>query len=84
MNTRITTGIWRHKLRPIQICLIVDDFGVSYILGNNMLITYPQSSKNTTISPNILKEINIDLKWYYEKRTCWSTMDGNILELRKK
>jgi hypothetical protein len=24
-------GLWRHKWRPIQFCLIVDDFGVEYV-----------------------------------------------------
>jgi hypothetical protein len=26
-----TPGLWRHKWRPIQFCLIVDDFGVEYV-----------------------------------------------------
>ena len=26
-----TPGLWRHKWHPIQICLIVDDFGVEYV-----------------------------------------------------
>jgi hypothetical protein len=26
-----TPGLWRHKFRPIQFCLIVDDFGVEYV-----------------------------------------------------
>ena len=28
-----TPGLWRHKWRPVQFCLIVDDFGVEYV-GN--------------------------------------------------
>ncbi len=26
-----TPGLWHHKRRPIQFCLIVDDFGVEYV-----------------------------------------------------
>ena len=26
-----TPGLWRHKWRPIQFCLVVDDFGVEYV-----------------------------------------------------
>jgi hypothetical protein len=26
-----TPGLWKHKWRPIQFCLIVDDFGVEYV-----------------------------------------------------
>ena len=26
-----TPGLWRHKWRPVQFVLIVDDFGVEYV-----------------------------------------------------
>jgi hypothetical protein len=26
-----TPGLWRHKWRPIEFCLIVDDFGIEYV-----------------------------------------------------
>ncbi len=26
-----TPGLWKHKWRPIQFCLIVNDFGVKYV-----------------------------------------------------
>ena len=25
-----TPGLWKHQWRPIQLCLIVDDFGIEY------------------------------------------------------
>ena len=30
-EVRTTPGIWRHKWRPIQFCLVKDDFGVEYL-----------------------------------------------------
>ena len=30
-EARTTPGLWRKKWRPIQFCLIVDDFGVEYV-----------------------------------------------------
>ena len=30
-KARNTPGLWRHKLRPIKFCLVVDDFGVEYM-----------------------------------------------------
>ena len=27
-----TTGLWRHKCIPIKLCLIIDDFGVEYVV----------------------------------------------------
>ena len=38
-EARTTPGLWRHKCRPIQFCLVVDDFGVEYV-GNNMHIIW--------------------------------------------
>ena len=31
-----TTGLWRHKWRPIMIVLIVDDFGIEYVGDNHL------------------------------------------------
>ena len=59
-EARTTPGLWRQKnWRPIQFCLIVDDFGVEYV-GENMQITWPPSFKNITISQKIGREI----RWY--------------------
>ena len=30
-EARTTPGLWRHKYRPIQFCLVMDDFGVEYV-----------------------------------------------------
>ena len=30
-EARTTPGLWRQKWRPIQFCLVVDDFGVKYV-----------------------------------------------------
>ena len=30
-EARTTPGLWRHKWRPIQFCLVVYDFGVEYV-----------------------------------------------------
>ena len=34
-EARTTPSIWRHKWRPIQFCLVVDDFGVEYVGKQN-------------------------------------------------
>ena len=46
----ITPGLWRHKWRPISFVLIVDDFGIKFVLVNVMPITYYMHSKHTTRS----------------------------------
>ena len=34
-EARTTPGLWRHKWGPIQFCLVVDDFGVEYVVKKN-------------------------------------------------
>ena len=31
-EARTTPGLWRHKWIPIRFCLVVDDFGVEYVV----------------------------------------------------
>ena len=26
-----TQGLWKHQCQPIQLCLVVDDFGIEYV-----------------------------------------------------
>ena len=85
-EARTTPRIWFHKRRPIQFCLIVDDFGVEYIGKQHAdhLVTILKQYKNITKYWKVRKYYCIDLKWDYNKRTCRETMDGYILDLRKK
>ena len=85
-EARTTPGLWRHKWRPIQFCLVVDDFVVEYVGKQHAehLATILKKYNNITEDWEGKKYAGIDLKWYYEKRTCQATMDGYILDLRKK
>ena len=85
-ESRTTPGLWRQKWRPIQFCLIVDDFGVEYVGKQHAdhLPTIPKNYHNITEDLEGKKYAGIDLKWDYKKRTCRATMDGYILELRNK
>ena len=57
-EARTTPGLWIHKWRPIQFCLIVDDLGVEYV-GKQHADHLETIFKNTTPSPNIGRERNI-------------------------
>ena len=85
-EARTTLGLWRHKWRPIQFCLIVDDFGVEYVGKEHAyhLATILKKYHNITEDWEGKKYYGIDLKWDYENRTCRANMDGYILELRNK
>ena len=85
-EARTTPGLWRHKWRPLQFCLIVDDFGVEYVGKQHAdhLATILKKYHNITEDWEGKKYAGINLKWNYEKITSRATMDGYILELRKK
>ena len=59
-EARTTPGLWRHTWRPIQFCLIVDDFSVEYV-GKQHADHLATILKNITISPKIGRAKTI---WY--------------------
>ena len=81
-----TSGLWRHKWRPIQLCLIVYDFGVEYFGKQHAdhLATILQKYHNITEYWEGKKYADIYLKWDYDKRKFRETMDVYILDLIKK
>ena len=83
-EARTTSGLWRHKWRPIQSCLVVDDFGVEYVGKQHAehLATIFKKNPNIAEDWEGKKYVGIDLKWDSDKRTCRETMDGYILGLR--
>ena len=85
-EARTTPVLWRHKWRPVQFCLIVDDFGVEYAEKQHAdhLATILKQYHNITEDWEGKKYAGIDLKWDCNKQKCRATMDGYILDLRKK
>ena len=53
-EARTTPGLWRHKWRPIQFCLVVDNFGFEYV-GKQHADHLATILKNITISLKIGK-----------------------------
>jgi len=49
----ITPGLWKHTIRPIQFCLVVDDFGIKYTNQEdaNHLINVPLPTSNPILTP---------------------------------
>ena len=81
-----TPGLWRQKWIPAQFCLIVYDFGVEYVGKQHFdhLTNILKQYHNITRDWEGKKYAGIDLKRDYNKQTCRATMDGYILDLRKK
>ena len=68
-EARTTPGLWIHKWRPIQIFLVVDDFGVEYVGEKHAdhLATILKKYHSITEDWEGKKYAGIDLKWDYEK-----------------
>jgi hypothetical protein len=60
-----TPGLWRHKWRPIQFCLIVDDFGVEYvgIKHFNHLLDVLKKFHGVQFNMAGDKFVGINIKW---------------------
>ena len=74
------------QMETNTIFLVVDDFGVEYVGKQHAdhLATILKKYHNITEDWEGKKYAGIDLKWDYEKRTCRTTMDGYILDLRNR
>jgi hypothetical protein len=78
-----TPGLWRHKWRPIQFCLIVDDFGVEYvgIEHFNHLLDVLKKFHGVQFNMAGDKFAGITIKWDYANRRCRISMPGYIENL---
>ena len=62
-----TSGLWKHKWRPIQFYLLVDDFGIKYVGENHVLHLKAALLQHYEISEDWegKKFAGIDLAWNY-------------------
>ena len=47
-QSKLVTGLWKHKWRPVQFTLVVDDFGVKYVSEKYTYYTSNTHWKKTT------------------------------------
>ena len=75
-----TPGLWRHKWRPIQFCLIVDDFGVEYvgIEHFNFLLDILKKYHGVQFNMAGNKLAGIAITWDYPNKRCRISMPGYI------
>ncbi len=79
-NSVSTPGLWRHKWRPIQFSLIVDDFGVEYvgIEHFNFLLSILKKYHRVQFNMASDKLVGITIKWDYPGKRCQISMPGYI------
>ena len=80
--TGITAGLFKHRTRPIQFCLVVDDFGVKYIHRRDCedLITHLEKEYKTVTDWDGNTFCGIHLHWQYDHhpRTVTLSMPGYV------
>jgi hypothetical protein len=85
-----TPGLWRHKWRPIQFCLLVDDFGIKYMGEKHALHLKSTLQEHYSITEDWegKKFAGIDLEWNYapthKARSCRLSMKNYIRDLLLK
>ena len=81
-----TPGLWRHKWRPLQFCLIVDDFGVEYVGIEHFDYLLNLLKKFHGVQFNMAgdKLAGISIQWDYPRKRCRLSMPGYIDNLLLK
>ena len=73
-------GLWKHKWRPIQFTLVVDDFGVKYVGEEHAkhLVSVLEEHYDISTDWHGKKYIGLTLDWDYEKREVHTSMPGYV------
>jgi hypothetical protein len=81
-----TPGLWRHKWRPNQFCLIVDNFGVEYVGFEhfNYLLGVLKKFHGMQYTMAGDKFVGMDIEWDYAAHRCRISMHGYISTLLLK
>ena len=69
-------GLWKHKTRPIQFILVVDDFGIKYLKQADLdhLITALKKHYDVTVDLEGKEYMKIELDWDYENKRVHLSM----------
>ncbi len=85
-QSKLVPGLWRHKWRPIQFTLVVDDFGVKYVGKEHALHlkhTLEQHYKVTNDWTGT-RYIGITLDWDYVNRKVHLSMPNYVSKALKQ
>jgi hypothetical protein len=75
-----TPGLWHHKWRPIQFCLIIDNFGIEYVGLEHFTYLLDILKKFHGVQYNMAgnKFAGMDIKWNCASCHCCISMPGYI------
>jgi hypothetical protein len=75
-----TPGLWRHKWHPLQLCLIVDNFGIEYVGIKHFNFLLNLLKKYHGVQCNMAgdKLAGIAIRWDYPRKHCQLSMPRYI------
>jgi hypothetical protein len=79
-QTKFTPGLWRHATHPNQFTLVVDDFGVQYVVKEHARHLINTLETDYTVPKDWTDGLyyGITLKWDYENKHVDLSMPGYI------
>jgi hypothetical protein len=85
-QTKFTPGLWQHATRPIQLTLVVDDFGVQYVGKEHAQHLIDALETDYTVSKDWIGGLycGITLKWDYSNKHFELSMHGYIKDALHK
>jgi hypothetical protein len=75
-QNQIVPALWKHKTKPIQFVLVVDDFGIKYLKKEDLdhLIQTLEKHYDVSVDLEGKEFMNIQLDWDYENRKVHLSM----------
>ena len=85
-QSKLVPGLWKHKWRPIQFTLVVDDFGVKYVGKEHALHLKKTLEKHYSVTDDWSggRYIGITLDWDYSRRQVHLSMPGYVKKALKQ
>ncbi len=76
LQSQIVPGFWKHKTKPIQFVLVVDNFGIKYLKQEDLghLIRSLEKHYDVTVDLEGKEFVKIRLDWDYENRKVHLSM----------
>ena len=73
-QSKLVTGLWKHKWRPVHFTFVVDYFGVKYVGEKHAL----EENYTVTTEWDGIRYIGIKLDWDYTRRQVHLSMPGYV------
>jgi hypothetical protein len=75
-QSQTVPGLWKHKSKPIQFVLVVDDFGIKYVRQDdlNHLISTLEKYYEVAVDLNGKEFVKIELDWDYDNKRVHLSM----------